>query len=411
MSDNRRVQATGPLAGLTVLDLTSVILGPLATQMLGDMGADVIKVESPDGDIIRYAEPARHRGMGAVFLNANRNKRSIVIDLKKPEGRGVVCDLARRADVFVHSMRPQAIAKLGLAYDDVAALNSRIVYCSVWGFGSGGPYAERPAYDDVIQGMSGLSDLFARRSGGAPEFAPTILADKVTGITAYGAIVTALLHRERTGRGQEVEVPMFETMAAFNLVEHLAGEAFEPAVGPPGYDRTIAPERRPFQTADGFIAVLPYTTQHWVRFFEAAGRPDLCTAPMVVDPVERSRNVRRLYAVVAELIVGASTEAWLERLRAADIPCVPIMKLEDLARDAHLQAVGFFGTREHPTEGTLRTTKVPVRFSDSPGDAFRSPPPGLGGDTRAVLTELGYDDRHIEALIDAGAVRQAGEGV
>ena len=399
----RSAGRVGPFAGLRVLDLTSVVLGPFATQTLGDMGADVIKVESPEGDIIRYAEPARSRGMGALFLNANRNKRSIVLDLKQPAAHAVVMRLAAASDVFIHSMRPQAIARLGLGYDAVAAVRSDIVYCSTWGFGSRGRYSEQPAYDDVIQGMSGLADLFQRRSGQAPEFAPTIMADKITGLTAYGAIATALYHRARTGEGQHVEVPMFETLTAFNLVEHLAGHAFEPPEGPIGYTRALSPERRPYRTRDGYIAVLPYSTRHWIAFFEAVGRPEMASDKRVTDPTERSRNVQDLYRMITTIMPERTSGDWIALLRAADVPCVIVTSLDELEADPHLTDVGFFQSFEHPSEGAMRTTDVPVHYSQTPGNALPRPAPGLGEHTREVLAQAGYDADEVRDLLAIGA--------
>ena len=396
---------TGPLRGIRAIDLTSVVLGPFATQTLGDMGADVIKVESPEGDIMRHAEPARSPGMGAVFLNANRNKRSIVLDLKQAAAREVVLRLAASADVFMHAMRPKAIERLGLTDDAVRAVKTDIIYCAAWGFGIRGPYAGRPAYDDVIQGMSGLADLASVRSGGPPEFAPSIIADKVTGLTAVNAITMALFHRERTGEGQQIEVPMFETMTAFNLVEHLAGKAFDPPQGPMGYSRAVSKQRRPFKTADGYMSVLPYSTRHWIGFFKAVGRDDLLTDPRVTDPAARIRDIDWLYSLVAEIMFSRTNAEWLELLRAADVPSVLVLPLNDLPDDPHLDAIGFFPTYEHPSEGTIRTTDVPVRFSATPGQPTRRPAPGLGANTREILSLAGYDDAEAEALIASGAAQ------
>lgn len=399
--------STGPLAGVRVIDLTSVVLGPLATQTLGDYGADVIKVESPDGDIMRHAEPARSPGMGAVFLNANRNKRSVVLDLKTPGGRSALQRLIAGADVFVHSMRPQAIARLG--FDDAAlrAIQPDIISCATWGFRADGPYGGRPAYDDVIQGMSGLADLFRRRSGGAPEFAPSIMADKITGLTAFGAIAAALFHRARSGEGQAIEVPMFETLVAFNLVEHFAGHTFEPPVGDIGYTRALSPERRPYQTADGFIAVLPYATRHWVRFADVIGRPDLSDDPRVTDPATRSRHIEELYRIVADVMPARTTDDWLARISEADVPCVRVNTLEEVASDPHLAAIDFFEPLNHPSEGAIRTTAVPVVFSRTPGSATQRPAPRLGADTRDVLEEAGMSPAAVDDLIASGAAQLA----
>jgi crotonobetainyl-CoA:carnitine CoA-transferase CaiB-like acyl-CoA transferase len=280
----------GPLAGIRILDLTTVVLGPLATQILADLGAEVIKLESPDGDIMRYADPSRHPGMGHVFLNLNRNKRSLCLDLKRPEAAEILLALLRQHDVLMHNMRPQAMARLGFAYDRVRDINPRLVYCSAHGYGQSGPLADRPAFDDIIQGGSGLAAL-EQATGGEARFVPTLLGDKTVGLTMVYAVLAALLRRERTGLGQEVEVPMLETMAAFVMAEHLGGLTFDPPLGPPGYSRMMAPDRRPHQTADGHICILPYSDRHWRDFFRIAGRPELADDPRPADAPARSRHV------------------------------------------------------------------------------------------------------------------------
>ncbi|MDM7944938.1 MAG: CoA transferase [Oceanibaculum nanhaiense] len=399
--------APGALAGLRILDLTSVVFGPYATQMLGDMGAEVIKIESPEGDVMRAAAPARHPGMGAVYLNANRNKRSIVLDLKQPAARDVLMRLAATADVFVHSMRPQAMTKLGLDYETLKRANQEIIHCSAWGYGSDGPYADKPAYDDIIQAMSGAADL-SRRQGltAEPAYVPSILADKTAGLHVAIALLTAIVHKVRTGRGQSVEVPMFESLASFMLVEHLAGAVFEPAEGPMGYQRMLAPHRKPYRTADGHITVLPYTTKQWRSFFTLAGKPEMLDDPRVTDAALRSRVIGELYEMVAEIMPSRSSADWLAALEKADIPAMPVNSLEDVLADRHLAETGFFREYDHPSEGRIRTPASPLRFSDSPA-TIRKGAPRLGEDSRAVLDEAGYSDTEIAALIDSGAVRQA----
>lgn len=394
---------TGALTGVRVLDLTSVVLGPSATQALGDNGADVIKIEGPNGDIMRFAEPLRSPGMGGVFVNINRNKRAIALDLKSEAGREVLLRLIDTADVFIHSMRPQAIARLGLDAAAVRARKPDIIYCATIGFSARGPYAKRPAYDDVIQGLSGFADLASRRSGAAPEFAPSIIADKIVGLTAYGAILTALYHRAMTGAGQDVEVPMFETMAAFNLAEHLAGHAFAPPAGEIGYARCLSPMRRPYATADGYMAVLPYSTRHWRAFFEAADRPELADDARIATPQTRSRHFTEIYGLVAEIMATETTATWTERLNTADVPSVAVNRLEDLADDPHLRAIAFFKTFDHPTEGRMQTTDVPVTYSATPGSPTHRPAPRHGEHTRAVLAEAGFAPADVERLIESGA--------
>ncbi len=381
MPPSALLKKPGPLAGIKVVDLTTVVLGPLATQILGDLGAEVIKVEAPEGDIMRYAGPARHREMGHVFLNLNRNKRSLCLDLKRPEATEILLALVRRSDVFMHNMRPQAMARLGFAYDSLRAVNPRLVYCSAHGYGQDGPLADRPAFDDIIQGASGFVALQEATGGGA-RFVPTLVGDKTVGLTMVYSVMAALLQCQRTGEGQAVEVPMLETMAAFVMAEHMGGLTFEPPLGPPGYSRMLAPDRRPHPTADGHICILPYTDRHWRDFFRIAERPELADDPRLVDAQTRSRHVAELYALVAQCVAGDTTAHWLARLKAADIPCGPVNPLAALPEDEQLAAVDFFPVSQHPTEGSIRTVRPPVRFSEA-DCALRHPAPRLGEHTRA----------------------------
>ncbi len=387
----------GPLAEIKVIDLTAVVLGPLATQIMGDLGAEVIKVEPPEGDIMRYAGPARHREMGHVFLNLNRNKRSLALDLKQPEAAKALLALVRQSDVLMHNMRPQAMARLGFAYEKLRAVNPRLVYCSAHGYGQDGPFADRPAFDDIIQGASGFAALL-QATGGEARFVPTLVGDKTVGLTMVYAVMAALLQRVRTGLGQAVEVPMLETMTAFVMAEHLGGLTFEPPLGPPGYARMLAPDRRPHKTADGHICILPYTTRQWQDFFRVAGRPELAGDPRLADAQTRARHFAGLYALVAECVAGATTAHWLEALQAADIPCGPVNPLADLPNDPHLAAVDFFPLTDHPSEGRIRTVRPPVRFADA-DCTLRHPAPRLGEHTSEILRELGLPDATIADLI------------
>jgi crotonobetainyl-CoA:carnitine CoA-transferase CaiB-like acyl-CoA transferase len=387
----------GPLAGVKVIDLTTVVLGPLATQILGDLGAEVIKVESPEGDIMRYAGPARHREMGHVFLNLNRNKRSLVLDLKQPEAVPVLLALVAQADVFMHNMRPQAITRLGFAWERLQEVNPRLVYCSAHGYGQDGPLADRPAFDDIIQGGSGLVAL-EMATGGEARFVPTLIGDKTVGLTMVYAVMAALLQRANTGRGQAIEVPMLETMTAFVMAEHMGGLTFEPPLGPPGYARMLAPDRRPHRTADGHVCILPYTDRHWRDFFRIAGRPDLAEDPRLANAETRSRHVAELYALIAQCVSGRASAYWLAELEAADIPCGPVNPLAELPADAQLSAVDFFPLAEHPSEGSIRMVRSPVRFGEADW-ALRHPAPRLGQHSRAILREAGYGEREIDDLL------------
>jgi len=387
----------GPLAGIKILDLTTVVLGPLATQILGDLGAEVIKIESPNGDIMRYAGPARHREMGHVFLNLNRNKRSLVLDLKHTDAVPVMLALVQRSDVLMHNMRPQAMARLGFDWDRLREVNPRLVYCSAHGYGQDGPFADRPAFDDIIQGGSGLVALEAA-TGGEARFVPTLIGDKTVGLTMVYAVMAALLQRERTGVGQAVEVPMLETMTAFVMAEHMGGLTFDPPLGAPGYSRMLAPDRRPHRTADGHICILPYTDRHWKDFFRIAGRPKFADDPRLADPQTRSRHVAELYALIAECVREAPTGFWLEKLKSADIPCGPVNPLAELPADEHLAAVEMFPRTDHPTEGSIRIVRPPVRFS-SADCGLRRPAPRLREHSREILHEAGLADDKIADLL------------
>jgi crotonobetainyl-CoA:carnitine CoA-transferase CaiB-like acyl-CoA transferase len=379
---------SGALSGIKVVDLSQFILGPVATQILGDMGADVIKVESPKGDMNREIGPQRYPHMAALFLGMNRNKRSIVLDLKRPAAMRALMRLAEGADVFVHSMRQDAAERLGIGYKAIAERNPRIVCASAPGFRSDGPYRNRPAYDDVIQGESGIGGI-TELAGGEPRYLPMAICDKFCGYVLASSIAMALFHRERSGEGQEVQVPMLETMLAFNLVEHLWTGAFDQPQGKLGYDRTLMADRRPFQTKDGHVCLMATSDDQWARLFAAMERPELAKDERFARLARRSQHFPELYAIVTEEIKKRSSAEWRDRLDKADVPNGLARKLADLSDDPYLVATKFFHHYLHPAAGPMVTTSIPVQFSKTPG-AIHRPPPVLGEHTKEVLASLGY---------------------
>jgi crotonobetainyl-CoA:carnitine CoA-transferase CaiB-like acyl-CoA transferase len=393
------------LKGIRIVDLTTTYLGPYATQFLGDLGADVVKVESLTGDIGRAPLPSRHPEMGAGFINSNRNKRSLAVDLKAPKGRDVVLRLASTADAFVHNMRPKAAQKLGFAYADLKNLNPGLVYCCAAGFGQDGPYADDPAYDDIIQAMSGLARL-NQDDAGTPRFLPSIVADKVMGLHLAFALASGLIHRLKTGEGCTVEAPMFESMVAFLLVEHLAGRSFEPPLGPAGYERLLVKNRRPYRTRDGYIAIMPYTTLQWTRFLECIGRADLLALDWVKDPVKRSANVDALYQLIADAAPAKTTEEWLALMKAREIPCGRANSLDDLFDEPHLKAVGLFENVTHPSEGAMHAVRSPFWVSGAAKKPDR-PAPRLGDSSEAILLEAGFSAVEVRQLADEGVIRMS----
>lgn len=391
----------GPLEGVRVIDLTTVMLGPFCTQILGEMGADVIKVEPPGGDIGRLTGAGKSPGMTAAFIMKGRNKRSVVLDLKKEEAREPLKRLVESADVFVHNIRPKAAARLGIDYETIAGWKPDIVYAAATGYGEAGPYVDKPAYDDLIQGASGLASLFGAVTG-TPRYGPTVLADKTTGLFLTYSISMALFHRERTGEGQRIHVPMYEAFTAFVMNEHMQGRCYEPPLGPAGYQRMLTPHRRPFPTADGHICVLPYNDRQWGRFFGLIGRPDLTDDARFADQPSRSKNIDALYEIVLGIMPTRSSAEWLAALEDADVPVMPMNTPEDLFDCPHLSAVGMFPVVDHPTEGKFRHIKVPVNFSKTPGGYYRHPET-LGQSTDAVLEEVGYSSDEIVELRALGA--------
>jgi len=387
----------GPLAGMTILDLTTVLMGPYATQILADMGADVIKVESPEGDIVRQLGPGRTPGMGGMFLNANRGKRSIVIDLKNPAGRDALLRLAARANAIVYNVRPQAMARLGLGYEALAAANPAIVYVGLFGYGQSGPYAAKPAYDDLIQGASGVATLLAAAGDGTPRYVPITMADRVVGLMAVNAIMGGLMHQLRSGTGQRIDVPMFESMAEFVLIDHLGGLTYDPPLDHGGYSRLLSRHRRPYRTRDGYICALIYNDKQWRSFADSIGQPGMLDDPRFASHAARHQHIDAIYEEVGRIFLGRSTAEWHELLERADIPVMPMHTLQSILDDPHLQAVGFFKTIEHPVEGRIRQMQVPSSWSASqpqPG----GPAPTLGEHGRAILSEAGFTVEEIDSL-------------
>ena len=390
---------SGPLHGVRVLDLTTALSGPVCTCILGDMGADVIKVESPDGDSIRDLGPARHSGMGSMFLHTNRSKRSVALDLKSPEGKEAFLRALKKTDVFVCNIRPRAMAKLGLSYDQVVALNPALIYLNIVGYSSEGPYSEKPAYDDLIQAAAGIASLKAEHD--PARYAPIALADRVTGIMAANAVLGALYHRSTVGKGQHIEIPMFESIVSLVLSDHMQGLTFDPPIGAPVFHR-YASIRRPFRTTDGYLCMMVLTDRQWRKFFETAGRPEIMQDSRFSSLADRSIHIDALYAIVSDIFLTRPTTHWIELLESADIPVAKIETMESLLTHPHLIKSGFFKTVEHPSEGTIRSLGKSSTWSATQPEPTR-PTPRLGEHTHEVLGELGFSEEKIQAMFACNA--------
>jgi crotonobetainyl-CoA:carnitine CoA-transferase CaiB-like acyl-CoA transferase len=396
---------SGPLQGIKVVEMTSVVLGPWACQMLADMGAEVVKIEQPRGDSNRTLGAANNPGMAALYLTCNRNKRSIVLDLRLPGARDALLALVKDADVFVHNNRPQVMTKLGLDYADLRKVNPRIIYCGAYGYSKKGPYGKLGALDDSIQAVSGIA-MLNEMVLGEPRYLPTIVADKTTALTVVYGVLAALFNRERTGEGQELEVPMFETMVNWVMAEHLWGMTFDPPKGKPGYVRLMSKSRKPYKTSDGYIAVLPYLDAHWVKFCQITGYPQFIDDERFRTLSDRVRNIDATNETTAMIMATRTTAEWLEVLASSGIPHIVVNTLEDLVSDPHLEATGFWQSYDHPTEGRLRMPSFPVNFGATPA-SIRRHAPRLGEHTLEVLREAGLDPQTIAALTESGAAMTA----
>ena len=402
MSEGDLVVTTGgPLSGIKVVDLTTAFMGPYCTFIMAQLGADVVKIEPPSGDVVRWlTNDALSRDLSSGFINVNRGKRSVVIDLKSEQGLDALRRITVGADVFVHNLRPEVAVRLGIGYETVSHWNPAVVYCAGYGFGEGGSYAGRPAYDDIIQAVSGMAAVQGHADG-VPKYVASVVADKTCGLTVLYAVLAALFDRNRNGKGQAIDVSMFETMAAYVLIEQMGGMTYEPQRGPALYARTVSPYRRPHQASDGYIAVMLYTDAHWCRFFAAIGREDLVEDPRFESASARTANIDAVYAFVGDVMTGRSVGQWLRLFESIDVPAAPVNSVDDLFWDEHLTDVGLISFAEHPYEGTIRTVRSPVQFSA--GLPEIGPAPRLGEHTTEVLREAGLSMTEIEVLTDAAA--------
>lgn len=393
----------GPLTGIRVLDCTSVVLGPWAAQQLGDLGADVIKVEAPEGDTTRWLGPSRNRGMASFYLGCNRNKRSIVLDLKQEAGRKALFKLAESADVLMHNFRPEPAKRLGISFELLEEINPRLVYLATYGYRADGPLGSRAAYDDIIQAGTGLAMLQSVVAG-EPRFIPSIVCDKAASSAVVSAVLAALFERERSGRGQAVEVPMFETLVSFVMVEHLYGETFIPKAEQAGYKRILNKDRRPYRSKDGYFALLPYTDGHWREFCGLVERSDILNDPRFASLTTRLTNIDHVYSTLAELCVTRTNAEWTSLLRESNVPHGPVNSLEDLLTDPQLKATGYWSEMDHPSEGRLRIPGIAQRFSRTPPSVTQHAP-SLGEHSVEILKEAGFADFEIKKMIEIGVTR------
>ncbi|MDJ0612441.1 MAG: CoA transferase [Rhizobiaceae bacterium] len=391
-----------PLEGYRILDLTSVVLGPYCTQLLGDLGADVIKIESPDGDIMRHAGPMVSPGMGPIYLTINRNKRAMTLDLKQDGAKAILRKLIENADGIIHNIRAGGMRRLGFDYDNVKTIKPDIIYCHAVGYGSKGHYAERQAYDDLVQAASGAAFMIPQQDGSTdPRYFPGLVADKTTGLHAAYAMLAAFMHRERTGEGQFVEVPMMECMVSFTMAENLYGHAFVPPREPIAYTRSINPNRKPYKTKDGYIAIMPYSNANWENFLAHGGRDELMLDPRYSTYEERTKNITDLYKVCEEVALLKTTDEWMDVLASENVPCMRVHTLKSVLEDPQISETGFLEEREHPSEGRYTAVNNPISFSGSPVTIDRDPPL-LGEHNREIALEIGLSESEINQYFEEG---------
>ncbi|WP_313802367.1 CoA transferase [Sphingobium sp.] len=387
------------LEGVRVIDMTSVLFGSFSTQILGDLGADIIKIEGPGrkgGDILRYAgKPPVTKGMGPLFQHYNRNKRSVLLDASVPEDKAALLRLIETADMFISNVRMNGLARLGLDYESLKAVKSDLVYVHCTGYGADGPYASLQAYDDLIQAASGATDLLPRLDGSeAPRYLPSMIADKSSGLFGAVAALAALMHHQKTGEGQFVEVPMLECFTYFNMTEHLYGHTFVPPTGPAAYSRVLNPNRRLFKTKDGYLAILPHADDTWDIFFEMAGMPpnSFTGDPRFQTGAQRKEHISEIYEMIENAALAHTADEWVRMLSERNVPCMKARHLDEVMEDPHLQATGFFMHRQHPTEGEYVSLRHPIRFDKTPA-TIRYDPPLPGEHTAEVLAEIGPQSR------------------
>ena len=393
-----------PLKGIKIIDASSILMVPYCTRLLADMGAEIIKVETLSGDNTRYIGPSINKGMAAVFLNINRNKKSISVDLKSADGRLIIYELIKKTDVFVSNIRKASLEKLKLTHSDFIKINPKIITANAVGFSSKGPYAGLPAFDDTIQAISGMA-AYQETYSDQPSYTSGATADKVTGLMLGMSILSALFNREKNGEGTELEVPMMETMVDFTLVEHLYGYNFLPPKAPPVYPRQSSPNRKPYKTLDGYIAVLPYSDDQWLRFFSIIKKENILKDPKFCSLESRNQNIDELYKILSEELKKRNTSYWIKNLREQDIPATKVNFPKDLFEDEHLERTNFFKVQDHPTEGKLLYPSFPVEFNEDETSSESLHAPSLGENTKEILTDLGYSEFEIESFVSKGTVK------